>query len=203
MSSTSVPRRVRNKLDKRTRIQAAAFELFSEKGFEATTTKAIADAAGVAAGTIFLYAQDKSDLLMLAMRDELARVVEERFAAMPEAPLLEQLLHVFAGLLAFYEAHPKVAVAFVQTLVAHHGPNAAEMDRLTIDTLGRMAGLVHGAIERGELVADVPPLLLAQNCFALYFSSLTAWLRGYAPTAVDATALLRIALELQLRGLRR
>ena len=198
MTSPKLPRRTRNKLDKRARIQAAAMRLFAERGFDATTTKAVADEAGVAAGTIFLYAQDKSDLLILAIHDELARVIEAQFMSMPDAPLLEQLLRVFSGFLSFYEAHPKIAGAFVQTVVTKHGPNAVEMDRLTLSALQRIAGLVQAAIDRGELLSDVPPLLLAQNAFALYVSSLMAWLRGYAE---DGRGLLRIALELQLRGL--
>lgn len=203
MTSKKAPRRERNKLDKRARIQAAATRLFSERGFDATTTKAIADEAGVAAGTVFLYAEDKADLLLLAMCGELARVVEERFASLPPPPLVDQLVHVFGGFLSFYEAHPKLAIAFVQTVITSHGRNAEEMDRLTIGTLQRFAALIEAAQARGELQRDVPPLLLAQNCFAIYFSALSAWLRRFAATMDEALGMLRLALSLQLRGLQR
>ena len=43
-------RRDQNKVEKRGRIIAAARALFTHKGFDATTTQEIADAAGVAAG---------------------------------------------------------------------------------------------------------------------------------------------------------
>jgi AcrR family transcriptional regulator len=204
--SSKLSRRDRNKEDKRLRIQAAAMRLFRQRGYEATTTKAIADAAGVAAGTVFLYAADKADLLVLAMHDELQRIVGERFESLPAAQLLEQLVHVFGGFLSFYEAHEEVAAPFVQTTVARRAAsakNAMALDRLTIETLGRVAGLIEAAKARGELTADVPPLLLAQNCFALYFSSLAAWLREYVNTMDEAKGMMRIALELQLRGLRR
>ena len=59
------------------------------------------------------------------------------------------------------------------------------------------------AQKSGALDEDVPPLLLAQNFFALYFSSLAAWLRKFVHTSEETLGLLRVALELQLRGLQR
>jgi len=201
MTSEKLPRRDRNKLDKRTRIQRAALKLFSRDGFARTTTKAIAEEAEVAAGTIFLYASDKADLLVLATHDELLRIVEERFATLPEAALIEQLLHVFGGFLAFYLRHEKLAPTIVQSLLTTEGQNALELDRLTVSTLGRIAALIEHAQRSGALDPGVPPLLLAQNFFALYFSSLAAWLRKFVHTHEEALGLLRVALELQLRGL--
>ena len=63
--------RERNKLDKLQRIKHAARTLFIEKGFDETTTREIARRAGVALGTLFLYATDKRDLLFLICTDEL------------------------------------------------------------------------------------------------------------------------------------
>src|SRR5262245_44638568 len=57
--------RARKKRDKLERLRAAAWELFATKGFDATTTREIAERAGVATGTLFLYAKDKPDLLFL------------------------------------------------------------------------------------------------------------------------------------------
>lgn len=52
-----------NMTDKQISIVSAAIEIFSEKGFAATTTNAIAKKAGVAEGTIFHYYKTKKDLL--------------------------------------------------------------------------------------------------------------------------------------------
>lgn len=49
--------------EKQIRILGAAIELFSEKGYEATTTSEIAKKAKVAEGTIFRYYKTKKDLL--------------------------------------------------------------------------------------------------------------------------------------------
>ena len=45
--------RERNKRDKLRRIKAAAWELFLDKGYDATTTREIAVKAGVGLGTVF------------------------------------------------------------------------------------------------------------------------------------------------------
>src|SRR4026209_2932193 len=59
-----VPRHER-KQDTRERIRAAVFARFTTLGFDETTTKAVAARAGVAAGTVFVHADDKTDLLCL------------------------------------------------------------------------------------------------------------------------------------------
>jgi len=55
---------------RRTQILEAATTLFAEKGFARTTIKEIAQAAGLAEGTIYLYFKNK-DALLLALLDQL------------------------------------------------------------------------------------------------------------------------------------
>jgi AcrR family transcriptional regulator len=49
---------------RRRQIIEAAANVFAEKGFHRTTTKEIAEAAGVSEGTIYNYFQSKEDLLL-------------------------------------------------------------------------------------------------------------------------------------------
>ncbi len=49
--------------DKEVRIINAAIQIFSEKGFESTKTKEIAEKAGIAEGTIFRYFPSKGAIL--------------------------------------------------------------------------------------------------------------------------------------------
>src|SRR5689334_19117939 len=96
------------KQDTRERIRAAAFELFTTVGFDETTTKAVAAKAGVASGTIFVHAEDKTDLLCLVMHDRLVAAVEGQQKTLPrDGPLLEQLLHLFRGPFRMYGEHPR------------------------------------------------------------------------------------------------
>ncbi|HSW30331.1 MAG TPA: TetR/AcrR family transcriptional regulator [Longimicrobiales bacterium] len=59
----SVGRRERKKLETRERISTAAFALFVERGYEATTVEAIAERADVAKGTVFNYFPQKRAFL--------------------------------------------------------------------------------------------------------------------------------------------
>lgn len=49
---------------RRNQILDAATEVFADKGFHAATIRAIAQQAGLADGTIYLYFENKSDLLL-------------------------------------------------------------------------------------------------------------------------------------------
>lgn len=196
-------RREQNKLDKRERIRAAAWELFTSIGFEATTTKAVAERADVAAGTLFLYARDKEDLLCLVMYDRLAAATEARFATLPRGgALVERLLHVFRGLFAMYGEHPGVATAFIRSYPGADGPNGQQVSALTFSFLHRIAQIVRDAQARGEVAADIEPMAAAGNVFWLYFGALMSWIGGFTTLEAALDPGLRRALELEVRGLR-
>ncbi len=186
----------------RERIRQAALELFSAIGFDETTTNAIAKRAGVAAGTIFVHASDKADLLFLVMHDQLESVVEARMASVPTRPLLEQLLYVFAGLFEMYSVHPGVAAAFVKHLPGASGPNAQRVSTLTFAFLHRLSLLVANAQARGEVARDVDPLACARNVFGLYFLALLSWISGYSTLEAALDPGLKDSLALQIRGFR-
>lgn len=64
--------------DKRRAILQAARELFASQGYDDTTIAEIAKAAGVAVGTVYLYFENKHDVLMdvcLELNAEVAQVM--------------------------------------------------------------------------------------------------------------------------------
>ena len=78
MSTASQPvgRRERNKQDKLERITAAAGELFAVHGVDEVTTQQIADKADIGAGTLFLYAKTKGELLLLVQNAKYAEALD-------------------------------------------------------------------------------------------------------------------------------
>jgi AcrR family transcriptional regulator len=72
LTSKSPGRRERNKQDKLDRITAAASELFADRGVDEVTTQEIADKADIGAGTLFLYAKSKGELLLLVQNSTYA-----------------------------------------------------------------------------------------------------------------------------------
>ena len=77
LSSQPVGRRERNKQQKLDRITAAASELFAVHGVDEVTTQQIADKADIGAGTLFLYAKTKGELLLLVQNAHYAEALEQ------------------------------------------------------------------------------------------------------------------------------
>jgi TetR/AcrR family transcriptional regulator, cholesterol catabolism regulator len=67
----AVSRRERKKQETHRRIFEAADGLFSRKGYAAVTTQEVAEAADVGAGTLFRYARNKAELLIMVMNERL------------------------------------------------------------------------------------------------------------------------------------
>ena len=196
-------RRERSKQEKRERIKAAARALFAEKGFAATTTQEIADRADIGTGTLFLYVQSKEEVLVLVFRDEMDRVCEQAFASLPRrAPLLSALVHVFGALIAFHDRHQELARVFVKEVLFVKEQHRRAIYEFVDGLIARCADLVEQAKTRGEIDADVPAQLLAENCFAAYLVRLQKWLGLREPLATaEHVARLRDSFALQLRGL--
>jgi AcrR family transcriptional regulator len=202
VAATAVTRREQNKLEKRGRIIAAARALFTHKGFEATTSQEIADAAGVAGGTVFTYAKTKDELLILVFHDEMLEVVERAFEAVRQKEgLLEQAIGFFETLVAYHERDLPLAHALMRQLgYVGSAEQRSLVAELMTRILGRLAHLVDGAKAKGEVGAASPLLPSARSLFAIYYFHLGGLLSGYLDRAQFDRAM-RTDLGLLLRGL--
>ncbi|MBM4266722.1 MAG: TetR/AcrR family transcriptional regulator [Deltaproteobacteria bacterium] len=199
--------RERNKRSKRDRILTAARELFSTKGFAATTTREIAERAGVGAGTLFSYARDKRELIYLVLRDELDQVEETAFETVPrEAPLVEQLMHVFGRYFDAYERDRSLALDLMREryhMFLDAGSAGEEMTGMTLSFLEKLAALVDAARRRDRLRSDFPALTAATSFFALYLLVVDSWVGSpWQLPRASFEGLLRDGLLLQVEGLR-
>jgi AcrR family transcriptional regulator len=193
--------RAEKKRRKRQAIEVAARALFRSRGYEGTTTRAVAEAAGVAVGTLFVYFPEKRDLLFEVMRGDLDAAVEGAFAAMqPDDALLDKLQRVFSAIFAVYEPSRELARVFVrETLFA--GPQRSDdLANWTLSFVARISQLMAEAQQRGRVAADVPVMLAAMHCFSSYLFVLLGWLNGQLSTA-DRETMLTQSLALTLRGL--
>ena len=202
--ATSKPlgRRERNKRDKRDRILGAARELFRAQGFAATTAQQIADAADVGFGTLYLYARSKEDLLILVFKDEMDEVVEQAFATVPDdAPLVEQVQHLFGRFLAYHKEDVPLARALLKELAfIDSSERRADVTGLMLNIYGKLADLVMRAQRAGAVRADASPTGAARNFFAAYFQLLQTHLNDYIGDA-QYRRMLRTSLDLMIDGL--
>lgn len=195
-------RREQNKLEKRGRIIGAARALFSVKGFDAATIQEIAEAAGIATSTVFLYAKTKDDLLILVFHDEMLEVVEDAYAAAcKQGGLLDQVIVFFETMVVYHERDLPLARALMRQLGYVTGDDQRTLVReLMRSVYGKLALLVEAAKGKGAIAASSPLLASARSLFAIYYLHLGGMLNGY----IDREQFdrdLRTELELLMRGL--
>jgi AcrR family transcriptional regulator len=202
LAAAVLGRREQNKLEKRGRIIAAARALFTHKGFEATTSQEIADAAGVASGTVFTYAKTKDDLLILVFHDEMMEVAERAYvAARATDGLLDQANAFFETMVAYHERDLPLAHALMRQLgYVGSTEQRALVSELMTSVLGRLALLVQAAKTDGKVDATSALIPSARSLFAIYYFHLGGLLSGYLDRAQFDRAL-RTDLGLLLRGL--
>jgi len=112
-------RRAKNKEATRQRIVTAALRLFETKGFDSTTTKAIAKRAGIAEGTVFNYFETKEDIALFFFEKEVDSAIAavRRRKSLKKAPLEEKLFALIQAQIEFLTPYEKfIGAAFVQAL---------------------------------------------------------------------------------------
>lgn len=201
-SEEPVGRRERNKGEKLKRIRAAAKRLFSEQGFEATTTRQIAEAADIGTGTLFLYAKTKEELLVLVFQEEMVQLRDDAFASLPDGgTLLDDVFHVYRALCDFHERDRGLGRIYAKEMAFVSGPNRQVAEDFVEGLVLQTESRVEAAKARGEIVPDVPSLALSRNLFAIYFVFLQGALgKDVSLTSSAQLSLLRESLALQLRG---
>lgn len=193
-------RRERNKREKLARLVRAARRLFAEKGFEAATTQEIAAAADIGAGTLYLYAPSKEDLLILVSREELEACFAQAFAARaPGTPLLDRLARFFDVLIDYHDADRGLARALMKQLAVMPSPQSrrdvVHINRALVECL---RGMVQ---ESPEIRRDAPVDILVGNLVSIYRMQLQTWLNDMT-TIEEFRARLRASLDLQLAACR-
>ena len=160
-------KRERNKLDKQRRIVAAATTLFQEKGFDDTTTAEIATAAGIGAGTLYLYVESKEDLLVSAFIDVAGGAWTEAFDRVdPDTDIVEQIMALLLHVTDHHEADRRLARSFFKELPFVHETGLADANVLVRWFLRRLADVLDDASARGKLDPGVPKETLAFNLYA-------------------------------------
>jgi len=87
-------------------IQEATMRVISRKGMAAATMQEIADEAGVAKGTIYLYFRDRDELVEKTFESAITELKESMDAALEgNAPFEEKIRAIMAAHLGFFGAN--------------------------------------------------------------------------------------------------
>lgn len=196
--------------DTRERLIGAAVDVFAARGYEAATTRAIADAAGVAEKTLFAHFGSKSALFRDAVAPAMADVVGPMVVAgvrarvddiTDAATFGDALRAIGRDRATFARANAPVVKLVAQELLLN--PEfRAEFTSMWLDqVMPGMRSLVERAVERGEL-RDLPPELVVRVAVSavLGYVLVAAVLDPDAPR--DDAAAIDTTVDVLLEGLR-
>jgi AcrR family transcriptional regulator len=198
--------RERRKMERRRRVLEAAREVFLEHGYENATTREIATRAGVAVGTVFVYARDKRDLLMTLVNDDLEAITEEAFANLdPALPFVDRLIALFEPRYRYWVRDPEIStVALTETAATRLNDESSETARFLRRRLGmtaKIAALVAAEQRAGRLGTPDDAPTIAMFIMGIYLAHVRVWLSEADPELDDGIARLRRQLRLAMTGL--
>ena len=183
----------------RQRILEAAGQLFASNGFDAATTRDIADAAGVASGTVFNYFATKEAILASLAAEAAAGAHIEFEGGSEGTESLEEDLFAFAaaGLRKLKPLRKHLAVLFETTLHPLAAVSSDESQSLRVAHLETVARLAkkHG-------MGELRPLAL-QLYWTLYTGVVMFWSSDRSPKQEDTLALLDDSLMMFVGWLQR
>lgn len=191
-------RRAQTKQKIRDGIVKAALHLFQTKGFDATTTKAIARKAGIAEGTVFNYFKSKDDIALHFFEKE----VDHAIAAVREnprlrkAPLQEKLFALIHSQLEYLTPYER----FIGTALIHAlKPSSAlgPFSHRAMELRHRYLRFVEELIEE-----SIPPkqnpfgFLLPEVFWIYYLGALLFWLSDSSDGKQNTLAFLDRSLNM-------
>lgn len=174
---------------RRQEIFDIATRLFSDKGYGRTSTKDIADAAGILKGSLYAHVESKEDILLAVVEDIHARFDANRAAC-------ERLdARPYERLRAFLDGHVQVALSALEYHRIYSrdwttlSPERYRVIRKRRDAYEEyLADLIAAAQAEGRVRDDVDPRLLSITVLAM-LNSLHTWFKpGRAFTAAEVTA---------------
>lgn len=105
------------KAQTKAKILSAAWQLFTEKGYEQTSTRDIASQAQVATGTVFSHFANKLDLLKAGLEEKLGELIEHASQSDKSETPTERLLHYAQALYPFYLSQREFSKALFKQLL--------------------------------------------------------------------------------------
>lgn len=203
--SRSSGRRAQSKEAIRKRIVNAALALFRTKGFDATTTKAIARKAGIAEGTVFNYFKSKEDIALLFFEQEVDQAIASvrDNPRLRKAPLEEKLFALVHSQLEFLAPHERfIGAAFIHALKP--ASQLGIFSHRAQELRHRYVGFVQELFEESLPKRHQNPLSwVAPDAFWIfYLGALLYWLHDSSPGKEHTLAFLDRSLTIGVSMLR-
>jgi TetR/AcrR family transcriptional regulator, fatty acid metabolism regulator protein len=177
MPVTAVPKAKSDKLDKRDALIRAAIDTFAARGFFNAQVADVARAAGVAAGTVYLYFRSKDDLLISIFERTMKEAIAEgRHSVGALTDPVEQLREIARLHLDRLGRDRRLAIVFQVEL----RQSTKFMERFSSTQLREYLGIIRDVIADGQarhvFKSTVNPTLAAKLFFGALDEMATNWI---------------------------
>jgi len=165
--------------DKRDRILASALKVFAQKGFFGAKVSDVAEEAGVADGTIYLYFKSKDDLLISVFERQMESINVELTQAMAGGKdamdKLRRFIRTYIQLVQSNRHGTEVITIELRQsakfMKEYQNPRFAEFLKL-------LASIIDEGQKQGKLRADIPAQVAARALFGALDELALWWVSG-------------------------
>ena len=155
--------------DARGRLEAAALELFAERGYDGTTVEDIATRAGVTKRTFFRHFADKREALFARGNEFQALFLDGLVQAPPDASPADLVAAALRPVAAFFDGRHAHASRRQAVIAA-----SAELHERDLVKLARVASALAAALrERG--VAEPTASVTAETALTVFRTAFERW----------------------------
>jgi AcrR family transcriptional regulator len=190
--SEAVERRQVFRLSRERRVSdlmAAAREVFSQKGYQETSTAEIAERAGVVEGTIYRYFASKRDLLIKVVEawyEEMISDYDEQLSQI--SGTWNRLRFLIWKHLSVIHKEPALCRFMFTELRADPDYRTTTVFLLNKAYTRRMIEIIDAAMKSGEFRSDISPRMVRDLIFGGVEHHTWSYLRGEGTFSVDGTA---------------
>lgn len=201
--------RERGKAERLRRITEAAKAVFLRDGYDAATTRSIAQMADVGTGTIFTYVRDKRDLLFLILNDELDEVADQAAGNILNDTSIkdpaDRIITLLKPVYAYFSEKPDLGRSAMQEMIIVERDLSSLSDqslrfhsRITrwqfnIETILKQA------TQNKDLTLNADPQLIARVIFDTHLIEIRRWLATEDPSVVKGVKNLELLIRAVLR----
>ena len=183
-------KRQKQKEQTRQRIRKTAKSLFTKQGFESTTSRQIAQQAGVGLGTLFVHFAGKQAILADILYEDVETAVFIAFNTLPtDEPTNVQLRHLASLLYANYLKQVELSRTLLQFSAFQMAGTAVSPNSSPTDFDTQIATFIHAItdiLRQGQQKRDVAQHkeadTMAEAFMAAYFFVLIGLLRSPSPS---------------------
>jgi len=194
--------RERQKYLRKKKILQVGARLFRRRGFAQTHMEEIAEAAGLAVGTLYNYFPSKTDIAFELFQQSTATAIErghELLAQHPSDPgeALTELILVY---LRVFAAQDRALWREAARALLAAPEDRPSLD-LDLQVIGQVAELLRGLQAKGQVAAELDPERGAVTIYALLISWYAAFSEWERLSEADMAREVRSTIELLTHGL--